>query len=397
MRDGSLPTRGRRWASDTVPANTTLSSTTSPGSEYLSAEEFVEVTIDLQDDDTIILRSVEPGTAINVDEGSDTSASASRSPTIKRSSSNRFRQFSQELKAEAVAKARKLSQELKAELRKFSCGHGHTCQTVKGFDSALAARALRKQRAQLDRTRSGASKALRGLRVDKNDDGRITEAEVKEIIMLSASAIKIEGASGRICSFDHGRVGTQKDLDILSKGAAETLKFNMALILMPVCRNTITWLRSTKLGLFVPLGDNINFHKWRAATGVLCDKKVPLKLKEKFYRMTIRPALLYGSECWAIKKDHVRRIEVAEMRMLRWTCGRTLWDMITNSTIRMSLRVVSASEKLRERRLRWFGHVLRRLPSDAVRRVESITVDGARRRGRPRQKWEDCLRSDLMD
>ncbi|KAE8722033.1 Phosphoenolpyruvate/phosphate translocator 2 isoform 2 [Hibiscus syriacus] len=137
--------------------------------------------------------------------------------------------------------------------------------------------------------------------------------------------------------------------------------------------------------------------KWRAATGVLCDKKVPLKLKGKFYRMAIRPALLYGSECWATKKDHVRRIEASEMRMLRWTCGRTLWDMTTNSAIRMSLGVVPVSEKLREGRLRWFGHVLRRLPSDVVKRVESITVDGARRRGRPRRKWEDCLRSDMMD
>ncbi|KAH7522857.1 hypothetical protein ACOSP7_008923 [Xanthoceras sorbifolium] len=47
-----------------------------------------------------------------------------------------------------------------------------------------------------------------------------------------------------------------------AKGAAETLKFNMALILLPVCRNTITWLRSrTKLGVAVPFDDNINFHK----------------------------------------------------------------------------------------------------------------------------------------
>lgn len=279
MGDGSWPTHERRWASDTIPANTILSATTSPGAEYNSAEEFVEVTLDLQDDDTIILRSVEPATVINVDEGSDTSVSASRSPTT-RSSSNRLRQFSQELKAEAVAKARQFSQELKAELRKFSWGNGHASQTVNGFDSALAARALRKQRAQLDRTRSGAHKALRGLRfisnnkanaweevenkfnklakdgylfrsdfaqcigmkdskefalemfdalsrrrrlkvekiskdelyeywsqitdqsfdsrlqiffdmVDKNEDGRITEAEVKEIIMLSASANKL--------------------------------------------------------------------------------------------------------------------------------------------------------------------------------------------------------------
>lgn len=50
---------------------------------------------------------------------------------------------------------------------------------------------------------------------------------------------------------------------LTAKGAAETLKFNMALILLPVCRNTITWLRSTWLGYFVPFDDNINFHKVR--------------------------------------------------------------------------------------------------------------------------------------
>ncbi|KAH9804793.1 Respiratory burst oxidase [Citrus sinensis] len=46
-----------------------------------------------------------------------------------------------------------------------------------------------------------------------------------------------------------------------AKGAAETLKLNMALILLPVCRNTLTWLRSTRARYFVPFDDNINFHK----------------------------------------------------------------------------------------------------------------------------------------
>ncbi|VAH75915.1 unnamed protein product [Triticum turgidum subsp. durum] len=51
-----------------------------------------------------------------------------------------------------------------------------------------------------------------------------------------------------------------------AKGAAETLKFNMALVLLPVCRNTITWIRSkTKIGAVVPFNDNINFHKVIAA------------------------------------------------------------------------------------------------------------------------------------
>jgi hypothetical protein len=45
--------------------------------------------------------------------------------------------------------------------------------------------------------------------------------------------------------------------------------------------------------------------KWRLASGVLCDPMVPLKLKDKFYRTTIRPAMLYGAECLPTKIRHV--------------------------------------------------------------------------------------------
>lgn len=54
----------------------------------------------------------------------------------------------------------------------------------------------------------------------------------------------------------------------IAKGAAETLKFNMALILLPVCRNTLTWLRSTGARKFVPFDDNINFHKVRPTSDI---------------------------------------------------------------------------------------------------------------------------------
>ncbi|XP_027368818.1 respiratory burst oxidase homolog protein A-like [Abrus precatorius] len=47
-----------------------------------------------------------------------------------------------------------------------------------------------------------------------------------------------------------------------AKGAAETLKLNMALVLFPVCRNTITWLRKHRsINSVIPFNDNINFHK----------------------------------------------------------------------------------------------------------------------------------------
>ena len=41
--------------------------------------------------------------------------------------------------------------------------------------------------------------------------------------------------------------------------------------------------------------------KWRRESGILCDTKVPLKLKRKFYRNAVRPAMMYMAECWATR------------------------------------------------------------------------------------------------
>ncbi|CAN6984501.1 unnamed protein product [Brassica oleracea var. botrytis] len=47
----------------------------------------------------------------------------------------------------------------------------------------------------------------------------------------------------------------------VAKGTAEMLKFNMALVLVPVLRRTLTFLRSSFLSHVIPFDDNINFHK----------------------------------------------------------------------------------------------------------------------------------------
>nr|XP_017228575.1 PREDICTED: uncharacterized protein LOC108203884 [Daucus carota subsp. sativus] len=110
--------------------------------------------------------------------------------------------------------------------------------------------------------------------------------------------------------------------------------------------------------------------RWWAATGVLCDKNVPLKLKGKFYRVAIRPSLLYGSECWPLRKAQERRLETAEMRMLRRICGNTMTDHIPNDTFRRLLGVESISKKIREGRLRWEGSA-QSLP-DALAPIKNV-------------------------
>ena len=116
---------------------------------------------------------------------------------------------------------------------------------------------------------------------------------------------------------------------------------------------------------------------------MLCDKKVPPKLKGKFYRVVVRPAMLYGAECWPVKNFHIQKMKVAKMRMLRWMCGLTRGDKVRNEVIREKVGVTSVEDKMREGRLRWFGHMMRRGTDAPVRRCERLALDGFRRsRGR---------------
>ncbi|GJT71361.1 hypothetical protein Tco_1030647, partial [Tanacetum coccineum] len=107
--------------------------------------------------------------------------------------------------------------------------------------------------------------------------------------------------------------------------------------------------------------------------------------------------MLYGSECWPTMKAQATRVEVAELRMLRWIYGKTMIDMIRNGVFRAELDVDSIVDKMREGRLRWFRHVKRRPQNASVIRVEAMEVKGSRQRGRPKIRWEDRLKLDIKE
>jgi len=136
--------------------------------------------------------------------------------------------------------------------------------------------------------------------------------------------------------------------------------------------------------------------KYKKASEVLCDKKISLRLKGRVYRMVVRPALLYGAECWPIKKTQVQRLMVAEMRMIRWMCGYTKMDMIRNVVIRERVGVAPLEDKLRETRLRWFGYVKRKSVSASVRKCEAIHLSHCKQeRGRPKMSWNEVVKRDM--
>ena len=147
------------------------------------------------------------------------------------------------------------------------------------------------------------------------------------------------------------------------------------------------------------IGEDVNHRvqagwvKWRSASGVLYDRRIPLKLKEKFYKTAIRPAIIHGIECWTILKQHVNKLRVTEMRMLRWICGKTLKERIRNEHIREMVGVAPIEDKMRENRLRWFGHIQRKPLDASVRKSDLLTIHGnARGRGRPKLTWIEIIK-----
>ena len=63
------------------------------------------------------------------------------------------------------------------------------------------------------------------------------------------------------------------------------------------------------IGMDVTYRIKAGWTKWRNAYGVLCDWRIPLRLNEKFYKIAIRPAMLYGTECWTVNKTIFKQNE----------------------------------------------------------------------------------------
>ena len=105
-------------------------------------------------------------------------------------------------------------------------------------------------------------------------------------------------------------------------------------------------------------------------TVVFCDHNMPLSLKKFFYRIAVRPTLLYGTECWINKKQYIQKVSVVEMQMLRWMYGKIMKNKVKNENIRRQVGIAPIKDKLRENRLRWSGDIGCKLRDAFVRRMK---------------------------
>ena len=60
-----------------------------------------------------------------------------------------------------------------------------------------------------------------------------------------------------------------------------------------------------------------------------------------------------------------------------------------------TVKIAKLGDKLRNVRLRWYGHVKRREEDYLGKRMMEMAVPGRRKRGRPRRRWMDLVREDM--
>ena len=78
-------------------------------------------------------------------------------------------------------------------------------------------------------------------------------------------------------------------------------------------------------------------------------------------------------------------------------CGFTKLDKIRNERIRRTTKVGEITKKVQERRLKWYGHVMRREEHYVGRRAMGMKVHGRRKRGRPKRRWLDKVKDDIKE
>ena len=134
---------------------------------------------------------------------------------------------------------------------------------------------------------------------------------------------------------------------------------------------------------------------WRKVSGVICDRMLPARVKGKVYSSVVRPAMVYGLETVAVTKKQVEEMEVAEMKMLSFAIGVTRKDKIKNEYIWGTVKVERLGMKMREGRLRWYGHVIRRGQEYVGRRVMEMELLEKRKRGKPMRKFLYVVTEDM--
>ena len=114
-------------------------------------------------------------------------------------------------------------------------------------------------------------------------------------------------------------------------------------------------------------------------------------------RSLVTSIFLYACESWTLTAELQRRTQAVEMRCYRKILHISYKDHVTNEEARAKIQqAIGPHEDLltvvKRRELQWYGHVSR--SSGLGKTILRGTVEGGKRQGRQRKRWEDNIREE---
>ena len=129
---------------------------------------------------------------------------------------------------------------------------------------------------------------------------------------------------------------------------------------------------------------------------ILKSRDVTLSTKVCLFKAMVFPVVMYGCECWTIKKAECQRTDAFELwcwrRLLRvpWTASRSNQSILKEISPEYSLEGLMLKVKLQ-----FFGHWMQRTHS-LEKTLMLGKIEGRRIRRRKRMRWLDSI-TDSID
>ncbi|CAH1397560.1 unnamed protein product [Nezara viridula] len=137
-----------------------------------------------------------------------------------------------------------------------------------------------------------------------------------------------------------------------------------------------------------------------SVTKVLSSRLLFRNLKIRIFKTIILPTVVYGCETWPLTLRDEQRLKVFENKVLRRIFGPKK-DELTGEFRRLhnaELRELypgNIIEVISSRRIKWACKVVGLSNERIPKRLIFAVPNGKRPRGRPKRRWEDCIKADL--
>jgi hypothetical protein len=124
------------------------------------------------------------------------------------------------------------------------------------------------------------------------------------------------------------------------------------------------------------------------------------KSKLRMYQTLVRPMVTYACETWVLKENIKTKLRVFERKVLRRIYGLTkksngTCQIKTNEELNKLIRNENIINYIKAQIIAWFGHIHRMPENSMVKKVYEWSPALTRPLGRPKNRWEDDVKSDI--